>query len=55
MCLFGSERAHLRRDGVMLAYARRVGRNYVLYPQGAHEALMIAGQDNDQEKGQNDG
>src|SRR5271155_689564 len=54
-CLFSSQGAYLRRDGEMLAYARRVGRNYVLYPQGAHEALMTAGQDNGQANGQDDG
>jgi hypothetical protein len=37
---------YLRRDGEMLMYARRVGRNYVLYPHGAHGALIRAGQDN---------
>jgi hypothetical protein len=55
MCLFSSEGAYLRRAGEMLAYARRIGRNYVLYPQGAHEALMTIGQDNGQDSGQNDG
>jgi transposase InsO family protein len=54
-CLFSSQGAYLRRDGDMLAYARRVGRNYVLYPQGAHEALMTAGQDNSQASGQDEG
>ena len=54
-CLFGSEGAYLRRDGEILAYARRAGRNYVLYLQGAHEALMTAGQDNGQGNGQDDG
>ena len=33
----------------MLAYARSVGMNYVLYPQSTHAALMTAGQDNGQE------
>jgi hypothetical protein len=55
MCLFSSQGAYLRRDGEMLAQARRVGRNYVLYPQGAYGALMTAGQDNGQDDGQNDG
>jgi hypothetical protein len=54
-CLFSSEGAYLRRDGEMLAYARRVGRNYILYPQGAHEALMAAGQDNGQADGEDRG
>jgi hypothetical protein len=30
-CLFSSQGATLRRDGETLAYARREGRNYVLY------------------------
>jgi hypothetical protein len=55
MCLFSSQRAYLRRDGEMLAQARRVGRNYVLYPQGAHEALMTAGQDDGQDVGEDRG
>jgi hypothetical protein len=54
-CLFGSQGAYLRRDGEMLAFARRVGRNYVLYPQGAHEALMTTGQDDGQETGEDRG
>ena len=54
-CLFGSEGAYLRRDGEILAYARRAGRNYVLYLQDAHEALMTAGQDNGQGNGQGNG
>jgi len=39
----------------MLAYARRVGRNYVLYLQGAHEARVIASLNNGQDNGQDDG
>ena len=55
MCLFSSQGAYLRQGGEMLAHARRVGRNYVLYPQGAHEALMTAGQDNGPDDGQDTG
>jgi hypothetical protein len=47
--------AYLRRDGKMLVYARRVGRNYVLYPQGTHGALITAGQDNGQGSGRDVG
>ena len=54
-CLFSSQGAYLRRDGEMLAYARRVGRNYVLYPQGAHEALMTTDQDSGQDNGKDRG
>ena len=39
----------------MLAYARRVGRNYVIYPQGAHGALMTAGQDAGKDGGRDAG
>jgi len=46
--------AYLRRDGKMLVYARRVGRNCVLYPQGTHGALITAGQGNGRDVGQND-
>ena len=38
-CQFSSQGAVLRRDGETQAYARREGRNFVLYPtQGAYEA-----------------
>jgi hypothetical protein len=39
MYLSNSQGAYLRHDSEMLAYAREVGRNYVLYPQST------AGQD----------
>jgi hypothetical protein len=39
----------------MLAYARMVGRNYVLYPQGVHGALMTAGQNDGQDAGKDRG
>ena len=53
-CLFSSQGAYLRRDGEMLAFARRVGRNYVLYPQGPRGA-MTTGQDDGQEIGMDRG
>jgi hypothetical protein len=54
MCLFSPQGAYLRRDDDMLAHAKRVRRNYVLYPQGAHEALITAGEDRGRDAGQND-
>ena len=55
MCLFSSQGAYLHQGGEMLAHARRVGRNYALYPQDAHGALMTAGQDDGHDTGKSRG
>jgi GAG-pre-integrase domain len=49
MYLSNSQGAYLCHDGEMLAYARKVGRNYVLYPQST------AGQDSGQDDGEDRG
>jgi hypothetical protein len=43
-CLFGSQGVQLRYAGKSLAYTKRIGRNYTLYPRGAYEALIASGQ-----------